>query len=1286
MLKNRNHHRGKCSCTFFFWRVMAGIAVILFIRYAFGQNFLFENFRFIKPKPLVQSTKTLDSRVQAAIEEQAKQQIQEGQAEATLAVNTSIDGSTQTNQGLATPLLEALQEALTSNPADRAKIRIKRIDRLAQELQNLLTTDKSDRAVSRSVKLIQEIGQETDELVSDKQVQTDREILALQIAQYNRLQLIIQRLEDTVPIGANLKLEDARQKYLVATATRAINAAPNLEAIHNIAVNEIKKQVDEDFAELKAIEIVSDFENDVAAAARVKIIGLEKELAQALEKRMLKLPRDVRNRKLQNYIQYSFGDPLVQIKSFNRIKDFISDREVVLGIDSLKELAMKKLTDRIFELDSQETLNQFVDRVIRNPEDIKVLGEMQLAVNAGRDETRKLKIAQMQKNVEAKITAFFNRASAADLESYFSPAAGSPTDLLDMLMISNLNAIINTSPVASEQVKQKFGDIKAKTHRRFIEEISSKNFITKSTLAYNPVSVNADVRILLSTPAAISLLQTIKNESSPADRARIDAAIRAQAAILQEHILFQVNDPQIFADYQQLITQNPQLLGQGFVTKLSQKSQVIQKQAKEEEQKFYEVVQQIVQAIFITDDKTGFERKLPSDIQQQIAKLKKTLPDKNIPKLTVPEGVNLPKVAKLSDSLEHAIIQAAKQRIKEKQKPEEVKLDLTIQAKDLGVGEPKVLPDNPLYPVKKLARILQLALTLDPLQRAQTLITQDNIKTLEAAKLLGKSSSRKTIDLALSTLAEVEKDFTKLKESSTKLDKLRAEGPQLRRRINSIVDQIIRNGLARQTVFSSIEDKVYGRDYVRVEKIRQSVLKNGIHALLQLSGGDVQNLVQKLEEAVNAGSGSKFKELKAIELLTEIKRFQPKRIDSILQASGIRLVKQFEAHLLTIEKKEREQDLLAYADSIPGNPVRQFEAYEELKDGFTNPQTLLLAEALKDKAVENLRDQVSEVIDGATLQEFVTEVVGNKPEDLKIITEIELRVETPDLVGEVTTPIEEKIEEIKAGVVENIIENIIEDPTSLTESELISDLNQGNTTITDVEVIHELEEILESTPEVAPEVIETVHELEEQIIEDFVEAVTENPAQALEPVPQVIATLVELKEEQPPAVDATIDLAIVNEVAIVQEYLETQVDSPETFETYLAQIQESPEVLQVVTSVGGQEFIQAIEQTSQELSTTAQSEQTLLETTVAQVQEEIFSPTSNSTIVETLAQSVQEEIQETTQEVPAEQIPQVAVEIAEEPQQQVPVQQEAAPAPAAPEVKPPEQTVPAPEAPAAPAL
>ena len=408
--KSEPHHKRKVGV---FWgrfirilslKLIVFAALIFFLLY-FGTAFAQAPIEVLiaqltKPKPITQSSTALPVNVQSAIENLAGQEIKQAQANATLPVNLSIDNSDQTSVGL-------LDELFASNPADKAKVRIKKIDGRIRQLQILLTKDKSDTAITKAVKLIAKIGEETDKVATDPNVVTDREVLGLVIKQYNRLQLILQQLEDTLPINDYLKIEDARKKYLVATATNSINAAPNLDAVHNIAIKEVARVVGEDFAELKAIEIISDFEADVKPEAREKLIGLAKELAVSFEKKMLKLPRDVRNRKLQDYIQYSFGDPILQLHSFNRIKDALTDREIILGVDSLKEIVLKKLTDRIFELETQEDINQFLERVIQSPEDLKILAEMQLAVNSGRDEARKQKLARMTKSVEGRVAQFF---------------------------------------------------------------------------------------------------------------------------------------------------------------------------------------------------------------------------------------------------------------------------------------------------------------------------------------------------------------------------------------------------------------------------------------------------------------------------------------------------------------------------------------------------------------------------------------------------------------------------------------------------------------------------------------------------------------------------------------------------------------------------------------------------------------------------------------------------------------------------------------------------------------
>lgn len=1211
-----------------------------------------------KPRPITQASQTLPVNIQNAIENLAKQEIKEEQAIATLPVNVSINATLTDQSGPSIqPLIDSIT-ALTGNPVDRAQARLAKVDRLIKELINVLTKDKSDLGINKARSIIQEIGRETDAVVTDKDAQANRDILRLLIEQYNRLQLIIQQLEDRLPIRAYLEIEKARQKYLVVTATASINAAPNLDAVHSIALKEVERIVGKDFAELKAIEIISDFEAGIRPQAREKLESLQKQLALGFEKKMLKLPKNVRDRKLQNFINYSYGNPLNQAESFEKMKSLVSDREIILGLDVLKELALKRLEDRVFEInpDQIDLQNKFLDSSLRKSEDLKILAQLKLNVLASNDEVRKKKIANLEKiSLEKVIEIFGNKKT---LDEYFDDSSIKNSDLLAVSVVSQLSDILNGSAEVSGEAKSAIKNIKQKTLQNFTANIRKANFSTFEKFSYNPVSENADVRLLFPNPQASLLLESLRNELENKDRSVIVIAQRSLATIIarSQKVLVQVN-----------------------------------------QQKLYEKIQQITQSIFVSDNQTDFEKKLSKELQGEIASFKKTLSQRSIPQIITPPGIILPKIAKLSDNVEEAIILAAKARIKNREKSEEAKLDLTVQAKDLGVSDPVILPDSPLYKLKSALRLFQLAITFDPLQKAEILIAQDNQKTLEAAELIRRNSSLITINKSLEVLEEIQSDFAKLKASSKNFAKLKKENPK---KVDELIDRIIVNGLARQTVFSAIEEKVYGEDFVKVEKIRTSVLKDGIDTLLQLTGGDANILVAKLEKAANTGTGSKFKELKAIELLVEIKRFQPEKIGLIIAASETRLIKKFEAKILQIEAKGRNRDLLNYAKNFLGNPVRQFETFDDLKKDFTDHQTKFLAETLKNVATENLTDRIAEISDATSQQEFVDAIVGDKPEDLKIITEIELRVEGPQIVDLPQTIIEEKIENIKAVVEENILDTYKDDAEALAQTDFFQDA--ANTPdIIDVEVIQELTDILTRTPEVAPEVINLVQKTENTIVAEFENAVSEavktssETIDILTPAPEVLAELVELKNEaKSESEKAEIDLAIREEIKLIEEYLEAEVSDPSTVQTYIDQITNDPVIAEVIEEVGGKEFAQIIEETSEETQQTVNSQEEVLQITVDEIQEEIFqAPVSApSTVEQTLPQAVQEEIQEIKQEVPVEQVPQVTVETSvatsvTEPISQpesAPAESDSAPAPAAVEVKPPEESVP--ESPSVPGL
>ncbi len=1248
-----------------------------------------------KPKPLTQSSKVLPSDVQQEIVDQAKQEIKQEQANALIATNTSNannsnnalfsnTASSQSQQGdsVIQNVLDSLQIATTSDPSIRAKLKIKGIDRLIAQLQNLLATDRSDVAIDQAVSIIKGIGEQTKQVVTDPQAQTDREILALQIEQYNRFQLILQKLEDQLPINAYLKVEDARQKYLVSGAIASLNAAPNLDAIHNIAIKEVASIVGNNYAELKAIEILTDLQSGLTPPAQKKLAGLQKELALQFEKRMLKLPSEVRTRKLQNFIQLSYGNPLNQAKAFEQMKYFLTDREMILSVDSLKELALQKLENRVFQIKNQPTLNQFLDLSFKSPQDLKILALMKSDVLASGNDQRKKQITDLEAQSLGKVIQVFGQVK--NVNAFFGQNTNVPADLLDVSLITQLTDTLNNSPTVSADVKKAITGIKQKTLQQFVANAEAKGFVTSQKLVYNPVSATSDVRILLSSPQSIPLLEELKKEL-PAAASVIAIAEKAESNIIADHLLTQVNDPVVFEEYKQYIVGNSVVQqtienneSKNLVTNLDKKEEILQKQVKADDQQLYEKTQQIVQEIFVAGDRANIAATLPSSIQAEITQIKQELPSNSVPKLTTPPDVKLLEVATLPSDVQDALILAAKDQIKEKTQSGETKLDITTEAKDLGVSVPTILPGSLLYPVVEVVRDVALLVKTDPVDRAEELIKQDNEKTLEAAKLVENSQSTTSINFAIKTLDSVKQDFEKLQAN---VDQVKTASQTEPAKVDNLVNQVIADGVTRETVISSIENKVHGDSYVAVEEIRQEILKDGVNTLLVVTDNNVQKLTDKLENTVSSNTQTPTitvaQDIKAVELLNEIARTQPESEQKILQAGEAVITTTLEKTLLSQPTEQRTQEVSSYVQEATGNPVRQFEALDVLKDDFKNPQTILLAEGLKDKATENLQERISEIPDANSQNTFADQIIGNQPQDLKAITEIASQVAPPQNAGIVDVlPIVQQVDTIKADIVQNIVDTYKDNPTGLAKTDFFT--NNPTPDVVDVKVAQDVVTALQSSSDVQPEVVQIAKQEETKIIDTFVaniskpefqitvSANTQNSAQTTAPQstttssdqpnvsalaaetlnasPDTLTTLIDLKAQASPAEQTKIDAAIKTEITIIKDGLVNQIDTT-IAQAAVAQIIDNPVVAKAVEQISGQAVIQAVEQKSQVVQQQATQDQTTLQTTVASVQQEVFSTSvSNpSPIEQTLPQPIQQEIQQIKREVPAAQIPQVNV-------------------------------------------
>lgn len=120
-----------------------------------------------------------------------------------------------------------------------------------------------------------------------------------------------------------------------------------------------------------------------------------------------------------------------------------------------------------------------------------------------------------------------------------------------------------------------------------------------------------------------------------------------------------------------------------------------------------------------------------------------------------------------------------------------------VRPQDLGIKEPKILPNSNFYWIKEFFRSIELSLTLDESKKTQKLIRISNERLYELKKLTGvKKIDKKILEKYL------EKYLSGSSDLYDKLLKIQDE-----KKAKEILDSIVRQEFIRQRVFDGIQNK-----------------------------------------------------------------------------------------------------------------------------------------------------------------------------------------------------------------------------------------------------------------------------------------------------------------------------------------------------------------------------------------------------------------------------------------------------------------------------------------------
>jgi len=282
---------------------------------------------------------------------------------------------------------------------------------------------------------------------------------------------------------------------------------------------------------------------------------------------------------------------------------------------------------------------------------------------------------------------------------------------------------------------------------------------------------------------------------------------------------------------------------------------------------------------------------------------------------------------------------------------EEVTLDQDVSAEELGIKEPRLLPDNPFYFFKEWGRKIRTFFTFNPVKRLELESRFANEKLIELKKLAEKKKDpeilKKGIEKYKKTIEEIPKKAERIKERTKE-----------RARIKGFLEKYIHQQVLHQKILERLEEQVPQEVFEKIKETREKHLERFKDVMLKLEERD--KIPEKLKEAIEKEGKSRFKEFKQLELLEKIREKMPEDLkEKIIEKEG-EILEKFKEKLKNLPEEAQEK-FQKYIEEIGGNKEKQLEIIEGLKEELEENPVIKekLLEARK-KIIEKIPERIKE--------------------------------------------------------------------------------------------------------------------------------------------------------------------------------------------------------------------------------------------------------------------------------------------------------------------------------------
>ena len=285
---------------------------------------------------------------------------------------------------------------------------------------------------------------------------------------------------------------------------------------------------------------------------------------------------------------------------------------------------------------------------------------------------------------------------------------------------------------------------------------------------------------------------------------------------------------------------------------------------------------------------------------------------------------------------------------------EAVNLDEDIQPEDLGISEPRLLPDSPFYFLKNWGRNIQSFFTFNPVKKAELKLKFANEKLIEVKKLVEEKKGPEVIEKGLENY---QNEIDKIKSASEKIKEKAKESPE----ISSFLDKFEKHQILHQNLLQRLETQVPPEAFEKIKEVRERHLEKFGEVMIKLEDR-MEELRERLEKNLEEIKGSEFKNFKNLEVLKELEEKVPEEAKGAIQKAEENILKRLQGDLEKMSPEDQER-FKEYIDKISGEKEKQLEIMEKIKSEI--PELKENLEKVKEKIKEKIKEKKGEPVAGA---------------------------------------------------------------------------------------------------------------------------------------------------------------------------------------------------------------------------------------------------------------------------------------------------------------------------------